>query len=96
MGWWHFINTQDGETQNSKPTLTPISSQTGIYFDEIGQLLFYTTQWKIVNYADLKPVQLQWKQVKEHQSKIIEHCAKIKNETWYHLTDSCFCVIHAI
>jgi hypothetical protein len=51
------------------------------------QILFYTTQWKIVIYADLKPVQLLWRQVKEHQTKIVECCAKVKNETWYHLID---------
>jgi hypothetical protein len=53
----------------------------------MGQILFYTANWKIVSYADLKPVQLQWKQVKEHQAKIVDSCAKVKNETWYHLTD---------
>ena len=39
------------------------------------------------SYADLKPVQLQWKQVKEHQTKTGKYCTKVKNETWYHLTD---------
>jgi hypothetical protein len=53
----------------------------------MGQILLYTTQRKNVSYADLKPVQLQWKQVKEHQMKILECCTKVKNETWYHLMD---------
>ena len=83
MGWWNFIT----QTEKIGPTLTQINSQTGLYFDEIGQTLFYTTQWKIVSYADLKPVQLQWKQVTENQTKIGEYCIKVKNETWYHLTD---------
>jgi hypothetical protein len=87
MGWWNFLNTQDQETQKSEPTIIPISSQTGIYFDEMGQMLFYTTQWKVVNYANLKPVQIQWKQVKEHQSKITEYCSKTQNQTWYYLTE---------
>jgi hypothetical protein len=82
MGWWVFICTQD-----TNPTITQINSQAGLYFDEMGQILFYTTQWKIIRYADLKPVHLQWKQVKEHQMKIAESCTKVKNETWYHLTD---------
>jgi hypothetical protein len=87
MGWWNFLNTQDQETRKSEPTTTPISFQTGIYFDEMGQILFYTTQWKVVNYANLKPVQIKWKQVKEHQSKFTEYCGKIQNQTWYYLTD---------
>jgi len=83
MGWWNFIT----QTEKISPTLTQTNSHTGLYFDEIGQVLFYTTQWKIVSYADLKPAQLQWRQVKEHQMKSGEYCTKVKNETWYHLTD---------
>jgi hypothetical protein len=57
-------------------------------------MLLYTTQWKIISYdADLKPSQLLWKQVKEHQLKISESCNRVRNETRYHLTDSCFCFI---
>jgi len=82
MGWWVAIITK-----KANPTINQIHSQAGIYFDEMGQVLFYTTQWKMVSYADLRPVQLQWRQVKEHQTKIVEFCAKVQNETWYHLTD---------
>ena len=82
MGWWVFIHTE-----TAIPTITQINSQSGLYFDEMGQIFLYTTQWKIVSYADLKPVQLLWRQVKERQMKIVECCAKVKNETWYHLTD---------
>jgi hypothetical protein len=71
-------------TEKVNPTTTQINSQAGLYFDEMGQILFYTTQWKIVSYADLKPVQLQWRQVKDHQMKIVECCSEVKNETWYH------------
>jgi hypothetical protein len=74
-------------TEKANPTITTINSQTGIYFDEMGQLHLYTTQWKIISYADLKPIQLLWKQVKDHQLKISESCNIVKNETWYHLTD---------
>jgi len=82
MGWWVFICTE-----NATPTVTQINSQAGIYFDEMGQIPFYTTQWKIVSYADLRPVRLLWRQVKEHQLKITECCTKVKNETWYHFTN---------
>jgi hypothetical protein len=82
MGWWVFICTKD-----TNPTTTQISCQAGLYFDEMGQILLYTTYWKIVSYADLKPVQLQWRQVKEHQMKIVDSCTTINNETLYHLTD---------
>jgi hypothetical protein len=59
MGWWVFICTQD-----TKPTISHINSQAGLYFDDMGQILFYTANWKIITYADLKPIQSQWQQVK--------------------------------
>jgi len=37
------------------PTLIQMNSQTCLYFDDIEQVLFYTTQWIIVSYADLNP-----------------------------------------
>lgn len=36
---------------------------------------------------NLRPTQLLWKQVKVHQSQIVNYCAKIRNSTWYPLTD---------
>jgi hypothetical protein len=47
-----------------------------------GQILFYTANWNIVSYADMKPVQLQWKQVNQNKAITVESCAKVKNETW--------------
>jgi hypothetical protein len=82
MGLWVLLSTQ-----GTDPTINEIDSQAGLYFDEMGQILFYTAHWKMISYANLRPVQLQWKQVKEHPAKIVETCAKMKNETWYHLTD---------
>jgi hypothetical protein len=82
IGWWTFLRSQE-----ANPTLTRTESQTGLYFDEMGQLFLYTAQWKIVSYTNLKPTQLLWRQVKEHQQKISEFCTKVSNETWYHLTD---------
>ena len=73
--------------EDAKPTITPIESSAGLYFDEIGNVFFYPTQWKIVSYVDLKPTQRLWKQVKTHQSQIAMYCEKVKNTTWYPLTD---------
>ena len=47
--------------QEMKPTITQIESHTGLYFDEIGQIFFYPTQWKVVSYVNLNPTQLLWK-----------------------------------
>jgi len=30
-----------------------------------------------------------WRQVKAHQSKIVNYCSKIHNATWYLLADFC-------
>jgi hypothetical protein len=72
--------------EDTKPTITPIES-TGIYFDEIGNVFFYPTRWKIVSYVDLKPTQRLWKQVKIHQFQILNYCNKVQNTTWYQMTD---------
>ena len=61
-----------------KPTITEIESQTGHYFDELGQILFYSTQWKIVSYVNLKPTQVLWKQIKAHQLQIVNYCARVR------------------
>ena len=38
-----------------KPSAKAIDSTTGLYFDEMGKIFFYPTQWKVVSYIDLKP-----------------------------------------
>jgi hypothetical protein len=75
------------EADDAVPTISPIRSPTGTYFDEIGHVYFYPTQWKIDSYVDLKPTQRLWKQVKSHQSQITNFCNKVKNVTWYPMTD---------
>jgi hypothetical protein len=72
--------------EDAKPTITPIKSPMGLYFDEIGNVFFYPTQWNILSYVDLKPTQRFWKQVKRHQSQIVVYCNKVKNAAWYSLT----------
>jgi hypothetical protein len=78
-----------------KPDVTAIDS-TVLYFDEMGQIIVYPTQWKVVSYVNLKPTQLLWKQVKAHQLQIANYCMKIQNATWDPLTDSCFCSIRTV
>jgi len=73
--------------EDTKPTITATESSAGLYFDEIGNVFFYSTQWKILSYVDLKRNQRLWKQVKTHQSQIAIYCEKDKNDTWYPLTD---------
>jgi hypothetical protein len=70
-----------------KPSITAIDSSTGLYFDEMVQVFFYPTQWKVVSYVSLKPTQLLWRQVKAHQLQVASYCMKIQNTTWYSLTD---------
>ena len=65
------------EDINLKPSVKAIDSTVGLYFDEMEQIFFYPTQWKIVSYIDLKPAQLLWKQVKAHQIQISNYCVKI-------------------
>ena len=81
---WCYVRTED---INLEPSVKAIDSTTGLYFDQVGQIFFYPTQWTVVSYVDLKPTQLLWKQVKAHQMQINNYCVKIQNAVWYPLTD---------
>ena len=68
---------------NLKPSVKATTdTSAGLYFDEMGQIFFSPTQWKVVSYVDLKPTQVLWKQVKAHQLQINNYCMKIQNATW--------------
>jgi hypothetical protein len=83
---WCCVNIRAEEVK-LKPNIKAIDSSTGLYFDVMGQIFFYPTQWKVVSYVNLKPTQMLWKQVKGYQSQIINYCMKVQNATWYSLTD---------
>ena len=71
-----------------KPELVEvITSETGIYFDEVGQISFYPMTWKVVSYIDLKPTRDLWRKVKEHQKRVSNYCHGLERAPWYHLTD---------
>jgi hypothetical protein len=55
-----------------------IQSKTGIYFDEVGTLIFYPMKWKVVTYINLKPTRELWRQTKIQQKRVSEFCQKIK------------------
>jgi len=59
--------------EEAKPTIASIDSSTGLYFDEMGQIFFYPTQWKFVRYVNLKPQMLR-KHFKARQLLIVNHC----------------------
>jgi hypothetical protein len=81
---WYYSHTY---AEDTKPAITPVESSTGIYFDEIGNVFFYPTRWKILSYVVLKHTQRLWKQVKTHQFQILNYCNKVQNTTWYPMTD---------
>jgi hypothetical protein len=76
--WWRMLQGQ---------TIDEVDSRTGIYFDEIGTVLFCPMKWKVVIYINLEPTRELWKQTKAHQRKITEFCQKIKDKNLYHYTD---------
>ena len=81
---WCCIRAED---INLEPSVKAIDSTAGLYFDEMGQIFFCPTQWKVVSYVDLKPTQVLWKQGKAHQLQISDYCVKIQNAARYPLTD---------
>jgi hypothetical protein len=76
--WWRLLQAQ---------TIQEMNSKTGIYFDQVGTILFYPTKWKVVTYINLEPTRELWKQTKLQQRRVADFCKKIKNENWYRYTD---------
>jgi hypothetical protein len=71
-----------------KPELVEVvTSETGIYFDEIGQISFYPMTWKAVSYINMNPTRNLWRKVKEHQKRVSQYCQGLENARWYYLTD---------
>jgi hypothetical protein len=94
--WWYMYVTELGqhtgvcaETLNlSKGSqITQITSQTGVYFDSIGNVYFFPTEWSLVTYVDLRPVKDLWRQTKERIVTLSEMCNRLSNETWFIYTD---------
>lgn len=75
------------EDLNHGSHIEPINSQTGVYFDYIGKLYFYPTEWSFINYVDLTPIKRTWRETKDRISKLKDICNNIRNETWYSYTD---------
>jgi hypothetical protein len=76
--WYNVLQAQE---------VNEIQSKTGIYFDEVGTLIFYPMKWKVVTYINLEPTRELWRQTKIHQNRVSEFCQKIKSKNWYHYTD---------
>jgi hypothetical protein len=76
--WYKVLQAQE---------VDEIQSKTGIYFDEVGTLIFYPMKWKMVTCINLEPTRELWRQTKIHQKRVSEFCQKIKSKNWYHYTD---------
>lgn len=94
--WWYTYVTELGQRTGvyaevlnlSKGSqITQITSQTGVYFDNIGGVYFFPTEWSLVTYVDLRPVKELWKQTKERIVSLSEMCNRLSNETWFIYTD---------
>jgi hypothetical protein len=78
LALWKHVQTQQTE---------PLSSQAGIYFDEIGTISFYPTTWKVVSYLNLQPTRDLWRKVKAHYKQVVSYCQTLEMKPWYHYTD---------
>jgi hypothetical protein len=75
---WRRVQTQQTE---------PLTSETNIYFDEVGTISFYPMTWKVVSYLNLQPTRDLWRKVKTHYKQVALYCQNLENTTWYHYTD---------
>lgn len=82
--WWQVQLMTQG---NEEAQVTTISSKTGIYFDHIGFVYFYPSEWSLVTYVDLNPIRDLWKNTKAQFVNLMNLCESVKNESWYPYTD---------
>jgi hypothetical protein len=59
---WRHVQTQQTE---------PLTSEAGIYYDEVGTVSFYPMTWKVVSYMNLQPTWDFWRKVKDHYRQVI-------------------------
>jgi hypothetical protein len=94
--WWYTYVTEFGrqtgayaeELNLSKGSqITQITSQTSVYFDNIGSIYFSPTERSLVIYVDLRPVKDLWKQTKERIVTLSEMCNRLSNGSWFIYTD---------
>ncbi|PNF43411.1 hypothetical protein B7P43_G13447 [Cryptotermes secundus] len=94
--WWYvYVTKIDQHTGVCAETLdldkgsriTQITSQTGVYFDSMGSIYFFPTEWSLVTYVDLRPVKDLWRQTKQRIVTLSEMCNRLSNETWFIYTD---------
>jgi hypothetical protein len=78
LALWKRVQTQQTE---------PLSSQAGIYYDEVGTISFYPMTWKVVSYLNLQPTQDLWRKVKDHYKQVASYCQTLEKKPWYHYTD---------
>jgi hypothetical protein len=75
---WRHVQTQQIE---------PITSEAGIYYDEVGTVSFYPMTRKVVSYLNLQPTRDLWRKVKDHYRQVILYCQQLEGKAWYHYTD---------
>jgi hypothetical protein len=75
---WRHVQTQQTER---------LTSEAGIYFDEVGIICFYPMTWKVDSYLDLQPTRDLWRHVKDHCKQVIQYCENLEKTKWYHYTD---------
>ena len=60
--WQEEINAQQVEHTNSK---------SGIYFDAIGYISFFPTNWTVLSYLNLEPTSTLWKTLRYIFKKLL-------------------------
>lgn len=65
----------------------PITTTTGIYFDSVGYVHLYTSEWKLVTYINMEQAKNSLINVRQHIQSIFAICNELRNETWYQYSD---------
>jgi len=54
----------------------------GLYYDFIGEVQLYNTEWKIVTYINLEAVDDNFKTVKNYAQMSADFCKRYEHKVW--------------
>ena len=67
-------------------TVQQYKESPGLYYDFIGEVQLYNTEWKIVTYINLETVDNNFKTVENYAQMSVDFCKKYEHKVWVNYT----------
>ena len=68
-------------------TLQTFKESPGLYYDHIGEVQLYTTEWRLSTYINLQEADKNLESTKKYAQLSIEFCRKHEHTYWINVTD---------